>query len=183
MRRTQIRLTAAGVTQPVKLNYIQTSFAVALYIYLSTGATLASKVQISGDDPTDNRQNVAAGGSLTRVAAVATLNWTNHNLLVGDTIFIQGAGAPFDTGVNGAEVATVVDANNVTFAVANSGPLTAGQDARWAYLRWFDHSTLGSVTARANGNLAFPVMYTRFNVATLTAGVVDFEVVEGASAS
>lgn len=178
MRPTSQRFTVAGVGAPVSLNYIQTSFAVGLFVYFS-GTTLLATVQISGDDPTTNRRQPT---SITRVAALATVVDPGHNLVNGSTIFVGGAGAPFDTPAIGADV-TVVDANSYTYAVANSGPLAAQVGGSLAHLRWFNHATLAAMNASANGNLAFPTRACRLNITTLTAGFVDFIILQGASAS
>lgn len=180
MRPVTQRFSVAGLGAPVMVNYIQNAFALALYIYFS-GTTLACKVQLSGDDPSQNRRQPGIP-TVTRVTTTATVVDTAHNLVNGSTIFVQGAGAPFDTGPAGADI-TVVDANTYTYTVANSG-LAAGQNGfTLAHLRWFDHATLGAVAASANGNVAFPVRAVRLNIATLTAGLVDFIVEQGAFAS
>lgn len=178
MRPVSQRFSVAGVGAPIMLNYIQTSFAVGLWLYF-TGTTLLATVQISGDDPTTNRRQPT---SLTRVAALATMVDNGHNLVTGSTIFVGGAGAPFDTPAIGADV-TVVDANTYTYAVANSGPLAAQVGIQVSHLRWFNHATMAAMAASTNGNLAFPTRACRLNVATLTAGFVDFLVLQGASAS
>lgn len=180
MRPITQKFSAAGLGAPVMINYLQSAFAVALYIYFA-GAALACKVQLSGDDPSQNRRQPGLP-LVTRVTTTATVVDTAHGLVTGSTVFVQGAGAPFDTPAAGADI-TVIDANTYTYTVTNSG-LTVGQNGfTLSHLRWFDHATLGAVTASANGNLAFPVRAVRLNVATLTTGTVDFVVEQGVSAS
>lgn len=182
MRPVLQRLIAIGNGQWVPLNYIQTTFQVGLFIYPGTGVTLAAKVQLAADDPVANIRPV----SITRVTTTATVVDTAHGLVTGDSIIVTSAGAPFDTSVSpfSADI-TVVDANSYTYVVANTGPTTANVNAKVQSYRVFDHATLAAVTARANGNVAFPIKACRLQVSALSGGAVsvDFIVLQGSSAS
>lgn len=182
MRPVLQRFFATGNGPWVPLNYIQNAFQVSLFVNPGTGVTLAAKVQLSGDDAEANVRAV----SITRVTTTATVVDTNHGLITGDSILVTAAGAPFDTSATpfSADV-TVVDANTYTYTVANTGPTTAQSSAKVRSLRVFDHATLNAVTARANGNIAFPVKAARLQIATLSGGAasVDFVILQGGSAS
>jgi hypothetical protein len=61
------------------------------------------------------RTNFAVTGSVTRSGAVATVNSTAHGLVVNQPFFLSGASDALFQGIK--TVATVIDANNFTFAV------------------------------------------------------------------
>lgn len=196
MSPVTLRLFAAGNSPWVMLDRLQQAFSVGLEVVPSAGAVLAAKVQLSFDRTTayDSERSI----SITRVAGLATVTDIGHGLTTGDSAIIYGtnsgavAGTPgnLDTlkgplnagllpGTYGVDV-TVVDTNTYTYAVGNTGVLTANGIAK--YLRVADHATLGAVTARANGNVAFNVMAVRLQVSSLTTGIlpsVDFIVLQG----
>lgn len=131
----------------------------SLAVTLSSGASLTYKVQHSLDDP-----NAAISCTVTRSSTTATLAYTDHGLTTSDSVIVRGV-APF----NGQyAVASVVDANTITFTVAASGSTSATVTV--AKMRVFDHDVLTGKTVAATGNYILPVAACRLNVTAYTSG-------------
>ena len=118
------------------------------------------------------------GVSITRAATVATLVFPTHGLQVGDSLVVESAGAPLD-GVYA--VATVVDANTVTYTVTNSGATASDPSARALFIRVYPHSTVAAQTTSKDGNYAFPVNFVRMRVTVSGAGNYAFHVNQGSN--
>lgn len=116
---------------------------------------------------------------ITRSTTTATLTLPDHGLQVGDSLVVGAAGAPLD---GTYPVASVVDANSVTYTVANSGA-TANADGAWCIpIRVFAHSTgLTSQTTSNNGNYAFPVNCVRLTCTVSGTGKYAFHVNQGST--
>lgn len=172
-------MTAPGTSLWIPLNYMQVGFGVSLFIIPDSGTTLSCKVEHTPDELDDWKPCL-----LARTTTVATLTAPNHGATAADSLFVKSAGAPFDSPFDTSSrpqalpVATVVDASNLTYTVANSGAAAGSTLAQYMRLRVFPHATLVAITSRTDGNYAFPPMACRLNVASIT-GAVDFLVVQG----
>ena len=174
MRPVSYTLSAAGFGAWIPLDYLSTPFNVGIGVTLSDGATLTYDVEHTFDD-IFNRRPISA---LSRAATVATLDFLeNHGLVAGDWIQVDSAGAPFD---GGFAVATVVDANTITYTVANSGPTEAAPAsfARVVTARVFDHEFLVAQTTNGDGNYAFGCRACRLNVTAYTDGEATITIVQ-----
>jgi hypothetical protein len=170
------RLSAAGYSPWVPINRNQSSFHVALAVILSSGAVLTYTVEYSLDNPNDP-SNLTQAFILARTTTSLNVNWVAHGRSVGDWVKLWGNGGGQLDGEY--QVATVVDANNFTVTVANSGP-TAGSGTGWIQsMRVYAHSTLTNLGVSASGDFGTPVIATRLRVSAYTTGTVDFEVVQG----
>lgn len=176
-------LSALGSTPWIPLNYLQRSFAVSLAVVLSSGAVLTYTVQHTYDEPGPDAEHAV---SIARATTVATVTDPLHKLSVGDTSVIYGSGSSqlnSQTDVAGRmipwQVATVVDANNYTYTVANAGPAAAGVLTRAKNFRVFNHSVLANLSARGDSNYNFPPQATRLIITAYTSGTADFIINQG----
>jgi len=115
---------------------------------------------------------------LTRVTTTATLKSALHGLQVGDSVVVEGAGAPFD---GTFAVATVTDANNITYTVVNSGATTGDPESRAVFLRVYPHSSIAAQTTSKDGNYAFPVNAVRMRITVSGTGNYAFHVNQGSN--
>lgn len=170
------RLSAAGYTPWVPINRLQTSFTVGLAVVLSSGASLTYSVEYTLDAP-HNTANLTQEFKLSRTTTVLTVTKVAHALSVGSWVNLWGnGGAPLD---GEFQVASVVDANNFTVTVANSG-LTAGNGVGWLQtMRVYSHATLAGLTASGSGSFTSPIFATRLHVSTYSSGTADFDVLQG----
>ena len=192
MRPVRVTVSAAGNSQWIPLNYIETAFAVSVSVIpWSTATGVSYTVQHSFDDLD---QSKVAGNSIqiTRAAGVATVfdpgpDGLGHGMSTGDNVIITGSGPPFDTpqtsvgiqhGDLGADI-TVTSNTGYTYAVPNSGALADSGFATVRRMRVFNHAVLVAQSARLDGNYAFPPRAIRLKAVTLTAGSIDFLVVQG----
>lgn len=175
MRRYQAILTAAGVSPWFTAEYQRTPFSIGFGCSISSGASLTYSVQHSFDDPSANLQ-IYPAGSLTRSTTTATLTYTNHNLVVGDSLIIRNAGAPFDGTYT---VAGVTNANVITFTVANSGATTANIQCTFSPIRVFNNSVTVAQTTSTDGNYAFNVSLIRAKITSYSSGQLVFNLIQG----
>lgn len=182
------RFVGPGFTPWVVVDHLQRFFNVQLGMIPSSDiATLACQGQFT-IDPQDQdvgdltKDNNAHRVTITRAAAVATvIDRYGHGLTTGDGVTIYGAGVPFD---GEQSVVTVVDPLTYTYPVLNTGATVAG-DAKAIPARVFPITGLTG-TARiaiplnsgSAGNFGI-VTAVRLNVTTITAGFVDFIVIQG----
>ena len=171
--RPVVQRAIAGVAKSpwVMLNYLQLNYNVALYAVPSNGATLTYTVQYTPGGVGD-----PISGTVSRAGAVATAIIPNHGLTVADSVQVAQAGAPFD-GV--FDVASVVDTNTITYAVANSGPTQSNADVKFWPLPVFTVTGMSAQTTRGAGSLTNPAGAVRVNVTANTGGTLDFWVLEG----
>lgn len=179
----------------IPLDSFQGGFGVALAVIpWSTATGLVYTVQHTFDSLDGG--NLGGEGyrnvQVSRVAALATvfddgLDGIGHGLSTGDSVLIQGSGSsqmdsqkaipPLKGDL--AFAVTVTDNTHYTYPVANAGPLADGGTTRALALRVFPHAVLAALSARSDGNYAFPPRACRLNVTALTGGAVDFEVIQG----
>ncbi len=115
--------------------------------------------------------------NITRSTTTATLKLTNHGLSTTSWINVSQAGAPFD---GDYKVASVVDQNTITYAVANSGATTSqGTNAQVVPLRVSKHPVLTGITADADSNFSVPPSVCRLTCTSWTAGYCDLNVRSG----
>jgi hypothetical protein len=172
MRPTSVTVGAAGPSAWIPINRYQTPLNIGFGVTLSSGATLTYKIQHTFDDP---QETYAC--QITRSTTTATVVLTDHGLVVNDSITVSGAGAPLDGTYT---VASVVDANSVTYTVANSGATVSAPGARLAKHRVFDHEQVTGKTANEDGNYAYSVCAIRLNVTAYTGGKATLTVIQGA---
>lgn len=170
------RLSAAGYAPWVPINRLQTSFNCNVSAMLSSGAVLTYSIEYSLDNAQDP-MNLTQNFTLSRTTTVLTITKTAHGLAVGDWVKLWGnGGANLDAEFN---VASVVDANNVTVAIADSG-LTAGNGTGWMQtLRVLPLTSPTGNTVDGSYGLDHVVTAVRINVSSWTSGTVDFQVVQG----
>lgn len=174
MRPVYVTMSAQGNSAWVRLNDLQIAFTVGLAVIPSSGASLTATVQHTFDDPSIDRRHAV---SIARVTTTATVTDANHGLSVGDSAVITGSG---DANLDGdREVITVVDANNYTYTVANTGAAASGPSVMAANFRVFPHATLAALAARADGNYAFPPQACRLRLPTFVSGRCELIIVQG----
>lgn len=169
MRPVRVRLAAAGNSVWIPIDRYDTSIAVLLSLVFSSNKNLTANVQYTSDPLESQACNI------TRSGTTATLTLANHGLSVGDSVVVQGAGSTLD---GTYAVASVVDQNNITYTVANSG-VTVAVGAQVTPLRVFAHPVLTTITANADSNFTVPPTACRLNVSSYTAGYVDLNVISG----
>jgi len=173
MRPITVSLSANGNSQWVRLNSQQVPFGVGLAVIPSSGASLTAKVQHTFDNPGTPGRVV----QIARVTTTATVTDVNHNLSVGDSVFIMMTQEPNLDGFQ--TVASVIDANNYTYTVANTGAASGGNFAMAKNFKVFDHATLTGLTARADGNYAFTTQMCRLQVSNYVSGRCELKVDQG----
>lgn len=160
-----------------------------LGLTFSASANMTVSVQYTYDDPMQNLRPV----TITRVAAVATINDPGHNLNVGDNVQVSqdpsGTFGPVPTPAGGPvvqptsyDVASVVDANNYTVAVPNAGSL--GPVAAFLQsFRIFTHPVLqnisGTPPAKTDSNFNFQIGAFRLKCTVWAAGTATLTAQQG----
>lgn len=173
MRPQRVTLSAAGFSPWLNINRLpRGNFGVALGVELSSGAVLIYSVQHT-TDPLYNAQTKE--WSASRTTTTGTINRTNHGLSVGDWVQMDAA-APFDTAYS---VASVVDADNFTITVANSGATAVARGASnlWT-ARVRETLDLSGLSASAEGNYAFPPTACRLIITAYTSGFAQLNVLQ-----
>lgn len=172
MRPVTVRVSSATFSRWVPTSYrSQSTFGVALGCVISSGAVLTYSVQHTFDQIYAPQKNWSGSRTTTTV----TITKTNHGLTAADWWKTDPAAtAPF---AGEFAVASVVDADNFTYTVANSGATTAGFGVyEGAGGRVFAHSSIAAKSASADGNYAFPPTACRLIVTAYTSGFVDMTV-------
>lgn len=182
MNQTQVTVGSATTSAWIPLNTKKPTFGTALFVGLTGTVNLTYSVQHAVPTNTGGQYHpvpgneVGVNAKLTRVTTTATLVWAGHGLTTSDSIVIQGAGAPFD---GTYAVASVVDADTITYTVTDSGLATAQDGFQAMLLKVFNHDTLAAKTTADDGNYAFPVPFVRLNVTAYTSGKATLVVVSG----
>lgn len=155
------------------VDYLQRPFVEGLFASLSfDNNAITYQVEHTPDNP-----NVTVPVSISRATTVATLTRAAHGLVVGDSVTVINSGSANLDGVY--PVASVVDANNLTYTVANSGATAGAATAQAALCRVFIDATLTAKTAKAYAANSVPVLASRINVTAWTAGTATLQVVQG----
>lgn len=160
-----------------------------LGLTFSFNANMTVSVQYTYDDPQQNPRQV----TINRAGTVATITDNGHNLNVGDSVLISQDSSgtfgspPVQPGsavlpAISYDIATVVDANNYTITVPNSGsvgPVTAALQS----FRVFTHPTLqnisGNPPAKVDGNFAFQIAAFRLKCTVYAAGTATLTAQQG----
>ena len=172
MRPSTERLSSATFSPWIPLNRIQWVANVGLAVSLSSGASLTYSVEHVFDDIF----MIQTKFTISRTTTVATVTYVNHGLSVGDWIQVTNAGAPMDGTFS---VASVVDANNFTYTVLNSGAAANSNNATLQMGRVFPHSVLAAKTTSADSNYAFPATAVRLRLSVYSSGFADLTVLQG----
>lgn len=172
MRPVTQRLSAAGFAPWIPLNRLQRNTNVGLAVSLSSGASLTYTVEHTLDDLYKEYTDF----TISRTTTTATVTQTTHGLSVGDWVYIKNAGAPMD---GFYKVASVVDANNFTYTVLNSGVASSGPNASMQKARVFAHAVLAALTASNVSNYIVPVTATRLTITAYSSGFADYTVLQG----
>ena len=171
MRPTSVKVSAAGNSAWVPINEIQAMFGIGIGVSLTSGANLTYKVQHTFDDPLGRRTV-----GLTRAGTVATVVDTAHGLSVSDSIIVTGSGSANLDGTY--DIASIVDANTYTYTVANTGITTASDNTYVVSFRVWDHVSLTGLTARNDGNYAFPIQAVRLRLTAYVSGTAEMVVLQ-----
>lgn len=182
MQQTQVTVGSATTSAWIPLNTKKPYFATALFVGLTDTVNLTYTVQHAVPINTNGQHRPVSGNEmgkltkLTRSTTTATLIWPAHGMTTADSLIVQGAGGTMDGTYT---VASVVDADTLTYTVANSGITTAQDGFQVMLLKVFNHDTLASKTTADDGNYAFPVPFVRLNVTPYTSGQATLVVVSG----
>jgi hypothetical protein len=192
MRPVRVVVSAPGVSQWIPINYLEIAFAIGIGVMpWSTATGQAFTVQHTFDSlesPNNlpNRQiSIARAGTTATVTDLGPDN-LGHGLATGDSVIIISSGS---TQLDSPKVTvgqgdlgwtiTVTGNTTYTFTCANAGPTTDGGNAKVTRLHVFPHATIAAATTRVDGNYAFPPTAIRLNVATLTGGSIEMDVIQG----
>lgn len=193
MRPVKVYMNAAGVSQWIPIDYIESWFGVECAVCLSEDAALTAAVQYTVDYELVNPQNPTQKVSISRSTTTATVTdygpfGLGHGLLTNDSVVVKGSGSTqldsqpplFGMGDVGFTV-TVTGKNTYTYTVTNAGAAADNGNAYVARQRIFTHSTLTGLTSRANGTINYPVRAVRLSVSGYSAGYCDLVVLQGSS--
>lgn len=171
MRPQRVTLSAAGFSPWLNINRMPIgNFGIALAVKLSSGAVLTYSVQHTSDPLyNDSTQQWSA----SRTTTTGTITRTNHGLSVGDWTQMDAA-APFNTAL---AVASVVDANNYTVTVPDSGvaAVVQGTANLWT-ARVSETSGMSGLSADADGDYIVPPTACRLIVTAYTSGFANLDV-------
>jgi hypothetical protein len=178
IKQTVTPTAAGGAAGPwIPLDYLQRPFNVGLFVSLSEDASgITYTVEHSPDNPNNIKGNTVA--SLSRTTTVATLTMSlAHGLVTGDSVTIYNSG---DANLDGTyAVASTPTATSLTYTVANTGATAGSPYTQAVLMRVFPHDFMAGLTARADGNYAFPVMASRLHITAWTAGSATLELTQG----
>jgi hypothetical protein len=171
-----VTLSAAGDSAWIPTNpWLVHPGSVGLGLTFSSNANLTASAQYTYDDPMQNARPV----TYARAGTVLTITDNGHNLNVSDSVVVS---SDSNSNFNGErDVASIVDQNNYTVTVPNSGATNGS-----AYLqsfRVFKHPTLGNQSGtpptRIDGGLSYQVGAIRLQVSAYTAGSATLTAQQG----
>ena len=197
MRPVKVYMNAAGYSQWVPIDYIESWFGVGVSVIPSYNATVSYSVQYHYNpeviDPARSPQNKISISRSTTTATVTDYGpqGLGHGLTAGDSVIIKGSGSAaldsqkpqFGNGDLGITV-TPTAYNTYTYTCANSGPAADGGNAYVARQRIYTHSTLVTQSTRQNGTFNYPVRGVRLYLISITGAnsYIDMTVLQGSSA-
>lgn len=177
MRPITVRQSAAGFTQWIPVNRLQTDFDVGIGVEISSGGSLTYSVEHTFDQLYSDLWNLNFV-KIARATTTATVTTkTSHGLTAGDWVQILNSGSSVLDGT--FSVATVGSATTFTYTVANSGPTADGGLATLQSARVFPNIILAGVTTRGDTNYSAPIVAVRLNVTTYGSGFADMQVIQG----
>ncbi len=179
MRPIKVTQAAAGASPWIPLDYLQRPFNVSLTVTFSEDASgITASVEFTTDNPNPGRKEANPVVSLTRTTTAATLTLANdHGLSTGDSVTVYGSGSSNLDGTYA--VASTPTSKSLTYTVLNSGATVGANSTQAILFHVFPHDFLAGLTARADGNFAFPVTAVRINNTAWTAGSTTLEVLQG----
>lgn len=184
MKLTRVTVAAVGTSSWVPINVQPYSFGVGLGVApWSTATGLTYTVQHSFDPPIQRPVSLVQTASTTVTVTDTGLDGLGHGLTTGDSVIIKGSGsAVTDSPVSASSpntgagdvgwTVTVVNNTSYTYT-AGSSQTYASNNAQLTSFRVWPHATLAAVSARLDGNYAFPPRMVRLNVTAITGGAVD----------
>jgi hypothetical protein len=175
----------AGNSPVFQVNYTQPTFNVALAVIPSAAATgLSCSAQFTMDDqsilrPVNWTQTTTTVTITDGTYAVGSSTFSNpHGLITGDSVTITGTSSSNLVGFDGTYNVTVTSPTAYTITVVPSQ--TAQGQGFVIPQRWLVTTIVPAATAtRLYANTTQPATAFRFVVAALTAGTVDFIVLQG----
>jgi len=193
MRPVRVSLNAAGYSQWVLLDYIESWFGVTIAGIPSEDASLTYSAQFVLDyDTIQTGRQTQAAVSISRSGTTATVtdygpNGLGHGLTTGDSVIVKGTGstvldspaATIGQGELGWQVASTPSAHSWTYTVTNSGATSDQGTTSLVRLRVFPHTVLNAVTARTTGSINYPVRGVRLYISSYSAGYCDLLVLQG----
>lgn len=174
--KSPISQTVVAITHSpwIRLDYHAKGFAVGLFVSLSQDAAgVIYTVQHTPDTPDQSFERQV---SIARVTTTATVTDVGHGLVTGDNVMVQASG---DANLDGDHDITATGPDTYTYTVSNTGLTASLPTCRLNSFRVFPHHDLAALSAKADGNYAFPPMMCRLNVTALGAGKVTLSVVQG----
>lgn len=193
MRPVKVTMNAAGYSQWVPIDYIESWFGVTIAVVLSEDASLTYTVQHTFDNTYLDMYTTTNVVGIARAATLATVTDNGphnigHGLTTGDSVIVKGSGstyldspmATFEPGDLGWTVASTPTNKTYTYAVTNAGPTADSGNAHVVRLR-VSNSTLVNQTVRASVTYEYPVQGVRLYVSSYTAGFADMIILQGIS--
>jgi hypothetical protein len=175
MLTSQVNVSSATFSPWLKIDQTQNAFGVGFSVTLSSGATLTYSIQHTSDP-----MGKVVNGTITRSGTAVNVLLPNHGLSVGDFVKVMGANTgPTDVFDGEFAVASVVDANNFTYTVANAGATEARLEARIVTLRVRDNDFVVGETTSQDGNYEFPPTACRLIVTAWTSGTATLTMNQG----
>lgn len=188
-----VSLAAVGLSPWIPVDPINAPFAIGFQVAPSSNFTGTATVQHTFDDlgPTAQRYisltQSATTITVTDVGRAGTPGGGNgHGLSANDSVILTGTNALLTTaglvGLDGVYNVTSITSQTVYVLTAS-----AAQSQTPAFtvtglsnaLRVANNATVVTVSARTDGNYAFPIRAIRLNAVTLSAGYVDLTVNQG----
>lgn len=197
MRPVKITVNAAGYSQWVPVDYIESWFGATVAVIPSEDGNLTYTVQFSMDLTTLEAPSTSGPVSISRTGTVATVTdpgslGLGHGLATGDSVIIKSSGSSvldspqagsvagtYGNGDLGWTVASTPTPTTYTYTVANSGAAADQGITKASRLRVFPHSVLAGLTVRATGVLNYPVRAVRLYISAYAAGFCDMIVLQG----
>jgi hypothetical protein len=167
-------MAAAGSSPWAVMNQVQANFGIGCGVSLDSIANLTYTVQHTFDDPAAVGRPIA----IARVGTTATVTDVAHHLNTGDSVVIWGSGDPNLDTQNGSDI-TVTGVDTYTYTVGNTGATASGTGALVRSFRVFPHVSLVNLTAKADGNYAFPIEMIRLKITAYTAGSATLAILQG----
>jgi hypothetical protein len=182
-------MTAAGVSAPVPVSYLQPTFNVALAVIPSNANTVLSVgIQYCLDD-----QSILRPINWTQTTTTVTITdgiyfpgsqtaGNPHGLKVGDSVTITGTAVPGGSASFDGNYPVASVTNDQVYTITVVPSQTASGQAFIVPQRWV-FTGVGIIpagtSARTYANTTQPATAFRANLVTLTGGTMDFIVLQG----
>ncbi len=170
MRITSVVVGAIGYSDWIPMDTYRLPFNASAAVSLTDTPTLTYSVEVTYDD-----LGLKQLPAIARTTTTATVTLADHGLTVGDSVRVEGAGAPLD-GV--FKVATVTNGNVFTYTVANSGATASAVGATIVIMRVFVPSAFSAKTAKVDSVISAPTSAVRLSVTSWSAGKATLTVAQ-----